>query len=286
MQMWIQVLLRTALLFFLTLVLIRLMGKRSMARMTPFSFVSYIVIGIFAALISANIITNLAFGFISMGVWIFLVIALEYLSIKSKWIHDLVNGRETVLIKKGKIMEENLMQSRLTGEELLRELRSKNAFNLADVEFAVMEATGEVNVFLKADRKPVTPHDLGQKVAPAAEPQTVIIDGNVMNEALASLSLNKEWLELQLKNAGVSLDNVFLGQANSSGELYLDLFDDFIELPQPKVKEMLYANLEKAQAGLAGYSLETEDRNAKAMYAMNAEKLKELMKKLEPYLLR
>ncbi|RCX21063.1 uncharacterized membrane protein YcaP (DUF421 family) [Anaerobacterium chartisolvens] len=286
MQMWIQILLKTASLFFLTLVLVRLMGKRSMARITPFSFVSYIVIAAFAALMSVNIITNLAFGFISMGVWIFLVIALEYLSIKSKWIHDLVNGRETVLIKKGKIMEENLMQSRLTGEELLRELRSKNAFNLADVEFAVMEATGEVNVFLKADKKPVTPHDLGQKVAPAAEPQTVIIDGNVINEALASLSLNREWLELQLKNQGVSLDNVFLGQANSSGELYLDLFDDFIELPKPKVKEMLYANLEKAQAGLAMYSLETEDRNAKAMYSRNAKRLRELMKKLEPYLLR
>jgi len=205
---------------------------------------------------------------------------------KSKWFHDLIHGKETVLIKHGKIMEENLQKERLTGEELLRELRYKDAFNLADVEFAVLENTGDINVFLKSDKKPVTPHDLSIKVAPQAEPQTVILDGNILNEPLASLGLNREWLCIQLENMGVSLDNVFLGQVDSSGDLYLDLFDDAIELPQPKVKEMVYANIEKSQANLMTFALETEDKEAKAMYTKNAEKLKELMEKLEPYLLR
>lgn len=286
MQMWIQILLRTTSLFFLTLILIRLMGKRNISRMAPFSFVSYIVVAVLAALISANIITNLAFGLMAIGVWVLFPIALDYLSIKSKWIHDFINGKETVLIKHGKIMEESLLQTRLTGEELLRELRSKNAFNLADVEFAVMETTGDINVFLKSDKKPVTAHDFAQKVAPQAEPQTVILDGNVLNEPLTSLGLNKEWLRIQLENTGVSLDNVFIGQVDSSGDLFLDLFDDSVELPQPKVKEMIYANLEKNHASLMTFALETQDENAKAMYSRNAEKIKQLMGKLEPYLLR
>jgi len=191
-----------------------------------------------------------------------------------------------VLIKHGKIMEESLLQTRLTGEELLRELRYKNAFNLADVEFAVMETTGEINVFLKSDKKPVTAHDFGIITAPQAEPQTIILDGNVLNESLSSLGLNKEWLRVQLENMGVSLDNVFLGQVDSSGDLYLDLFDDAVELPQPKIKEMIYANIEKAQASLITFGLETKDENAKAMYSKNADKLKQLMDKLKPYLLR
>jgi len=262
------------------------MGKRNITRMTPFRFVGYIVIAVLAALISVNIITNLAFGFIALGVWILFPIALDYLSMKSKWIHDLVNGKETVLIKHGKIMEESLLRVRLSGEELLRELRSKNAFNLADVEFAVMEATGDINVYMKSDKKPVTAHDLGMKTAPQAEPQTVILDGNILNEPLSSLGLNREWLGIQMENMGVSLDNVFLGQVDSSGDLYLDLFDDSIELPQPKVKEMLYANLEKVQADFTVFALETQDENAKAMYSKNSEKLKQLMEKLKPYLLR
>ena len=286
MQIWLQILLRSVSLFLITIVITRLIGKRSMARITAFQFTSYIVIGIIAALMSVNIITNLALGFLALGVWVLFTIVLDYFSLKSKWVHDLVNGKETVLIKHGKIMEESLLNARLTGEELLRELRSKNAFNLADVEFAVMETTGEVNVMLKSDKKPVTAHDLGNKVAPQSEPQTVILDGNALNESLASLGLNNEWLKMQLDNMGVSIDNVFIGQVDSSGDLYLDLFDDSIEVQQPKVKEMLYANLEKSQADLMTYSLETKDEIAKTMYSQNAQKLKELIEKLEPYLLR
>jgi len=141
---------------------------------------------------SVHIITNLAFGLIALSIWVLFPIALDYLSLKSKWIHDAVNGKETVLIKHGKIMEENLLQTRLTAEELLRELRSKNAFNLADVEFAVIEDTGDINVFVKAHKSPVSPYDLGMKVAPLAEPQTVILDGNMLDESLFSLGFNNE----------------------------------------------------------------------------------------------
>lgn len=286
MQTWIQILLRSVSLFFLLLLLIRIMGKRNLARMTPFRFVSYIITAVIAAVMSLNLITDLTYGFIALGVWVLFPIALDYLSIKSKWIHDIVNGKEAVLIKHGKIMEENLLEASLTGEELLRELRSKNAFNLADVEFAVMEDTGDINVFMKSHKRPLESHDLGIKAAPQAEPQTVILDGNILNEPLSSLGFNNEWLGIQLETTGVSLDNVFIGQVDSSGDLYLDLFDDTVQLPQPKVKEMLYANFEKVQADLMTFALETKNEIAKKMYLEHAEKLSKLMEKLSPYLLR
>jgi hypothetical protein len=183
-------------------------------------------------------------------------------------------------------MEENLMDVRFTGEELLRDLRSKNIFNLTDVEFAVMESSGEINALLKSDRKPITPHDLQRKVAPLSESQTVILDGTILDEPLSTKGLNREWLKVQLSNSGVSLDNVFIGQVDSSGDLFMDLFDDSIQLPQPKVKEMLHASISKVQADCLSFLLETEDLKAKEMYSKNAKKLKEMMDKLEPYLLR
>lgn len=286
MQTWVQILIRTASLFFLLFLAIRLMGKKNIARSTPFHLVSYIIIAVLTALISANVIGNLAFGLVALGVWIVFTMALEYLSLKSKWAHDLIYGKETVLIKHGKVMEEGLLKARLTGDELLRELRAKNAFSLADVEFAVLETTGDINVFLKSDKKPVTAHDLKTKTAPLAEPQTVILDGNILNESLSSLGLNREWLGMKLEKLGVSLDNVFIGQVDSSGDLYLDFFDDSIQYPQPKVKEMLYAGLEKCQADLETFALETQNESAKKMYTKDAEKLKQLLNRLEPYLLR
>ena len=285
MQVWLQIVLSSALLLFLLLLLTRVMGKKNLARITPFRFVCYIVAAVIAAAISLQL-TRPAAGLVALGVWVLLPIALDYLSLKSKWVHDLVNGKETVLIKHGKIMEENLLQTRLTGEELLRELRSKNAFSLADVEFAVMEDTGDISVFMKSDKKPVAAHDLGIKTAPLTEPQTVILDGNILPEPLASLGFNTEWLGIQLETIGVSLDNVFVGQVDSAGDLYLDLFDDSVQLPQPKVKEMLYANFEKIQADLTTFSLETKNEAAQQMYAKHAKQLNSLMAKLKPYLLR
>ncbi len=284
MQESAQILLKSLALFFLVWAAIRVMGKRNMSQITPFGFVGYIVIGIVTSLISLNII-NLIYGFITLLVWVAFPIALDYLSIKSKVMHELINGKEAVLIKHGKIMEENLMSVRMTGEDLLAQLRSKNAFNMADVEFAVMETNGTINPYLKSDKKPVTPHDLGIKVAPQAEPQTVVLDGNMLEEPLASLGLTPQWLSTEFDKMGVSLENVFLGQVDSSGDLYVDLFDDAVELPQPKVKEMLYATLEKVQADLATFSLQTENPGAKAMYSQNSRKLEELLNKLRPYLL-
>lgn len=286
MSTWLQILIRSASVFVLLFAAARLIGKKNITRITPFHMVGYIVMAVLAAIISTNATANPVLGLIPLGVWVFGIIALEYLSLKSKWVHDLIYGKETVLIKHGRIMGESLLKARLTGDELLRELRTKNAFSLSDVEFAVLEPTGDINVFLKSDKKPVTAHDLGIKTAPLAEPQTVILDGNILNEQLTSLGHNRYWLETQLEKLGTSLDNVFIAQADSSGELYVDLFDDSMQNPQPKVKEMLYAGLEKSQADLMTFSLEAQNENVKIMYNKNAKKLEELLKILKPYLLK
>jgi uncharacterized membrane protein YcaP (DUF421 family) len=286
MEKWIIVLIRTISLFFLTLIITRIIGKGSLSKATPFKLVSYMTISIVSALIVLGLVKNIAFGFLALGTWTIFFLALDYLSLKSKMLHDLINGKETVLIKAGKVMEENLMKARLTGEELLRELRNKNAFSLADVEFAVMEVTGDINVMLKSDKKPITPHDMQRKVSPAAEAQTVILDGNILDEHLSDLELNREWLNVKLSSIGVSIHNVFIGQVDSSGDLYLDLFDDLLEVAQPKVKELLYANLSKIQADFLSFALETENSKAKEMYSKNADKMKKIMDQLEPYLLR
>ncbi len=148
-----------------------------------------------------------------------------------------------------------------------------------------MENTGEINVLLKSDKQPVVPKDFGIKISPGTEPQTVILDGEIINESLTKIGLNQEWLKTELKKMGVSLDNVFIGQVDTFGELYLDLFNDTVSLSQPKVREMLFANLKKCQSDLMSFGLETNNNKAKDMFFMNSYKLKGIIEKLEPYLL-
>ena len=286
MNTWLTLLFNSIILFFLALVIAKYMKKKSLSNATAFDLISYVAIGIIVALISLGEVSNFYFGLTTLAVWALMPIILDFASMKSKWIYNVINGKERVLVKNGKIMEDNLSKARITGQEFLQELRSKKAFNLADVEFAVMETTGDINVSLKADKKPVTSYDLGKQVAPKTESQTVILDGNILNEALTNSGLNQNWLRTELENKGVALENVFVGQVDSSGDLYVDLFDDMIQVPKTQVKEMLYASLEKSQADLMSFSLECDNKEAKDMYLKDSEKLKKVLEKLEPYLLR
>jgi len=190
MNTWLTLLFNSIILFFLALVIAKYMKKKSLSNATAFDLISYVAIGIIVALISLGEVSNFYFGLTTLAVWALMPIILDFASMKSKWIYNVINGKERVLVKNGKIMEDNLSKARITGQEFLQELRSKKAFNLADVEFAVMETTGDINVSLKADKKPVTSYDLGKQVAPKTESQTVILDGNILNEGLTNSGLN------------------------------------------------------------------------------------------------
>ncbi|WP_459478523.1 DUF421 domain-containing protein [Clostridium saccharoperbutylacetonicum] len=286
MNTWLILLFNSIILFFLALIISRYMKKKTLSRATPFDFISYAVIAIIITLISLNTVNNVYFALTTLVVWVLMPMILDFASMRSKLVYNLIHGKERVLVKNGKILEDNLSKERITGQEFLQEMRSKKAFNLADVEFALMETSGDISVSFKADKKPVTPHDLGKNVSSTAEPQTVILDGNILNEGLVNAGLNHGWLNTQLENKGIALENVFLGQIDSSGDLYVDLFDDMIQIPKTQVKEMLYASLQKTHADLITFSLDTDDKPAKTMYLQNAQKLENVIKNLEPYLLR
>lgn len=286
MNTWLIILFKSIILFFIAIVIAKYMKRKTLSRSTPFDFISYSVIAIIISLMSLNLISNFYFGLVALAVWVFMPLILDYAEMKSKTVYNILHGKERVLIKNGKIMEDNLSKERITGQEFLQQMRSKNAFNLADVEFALMESNGDINISLKADKKPVTSYDLGKKIGAKAEPQAVILDGNILNEGLTNAGLNQGWLTTQLEMQGVSVENVFLGQVDSSGDLYLDLYDDMIQVPKVQVKEMLYASLEKSISDLTSFSIDTDNVEAKKMYFDNSKKLEEVLKKLEPHLLR
>jgi len=111
------------------------------------------------------------------------------------------------------------------------------------------------------------------------------LDGNIMDEPLANMGLNRGWLKSRLESQGISLDNVFIAQIDTVGDLYIDAFNDAMRIPTPKVKELLYTNLEKVYVDLLCYTQDTLDAEAKAMYMKNVQKVQGLKEKLKPYLI-
>lgn len=281
----LRVFLSSAGIFVLVLFLVRLFGKRQNSQLTFFDFVNVVVIGVLAGATSLGLI-GIIEGFIALAVWTLFPMAVYWAAIKYKAVRDLVQGKEIVLINHGKIMEDNLLKARLTPEDLLSKLRRKNVFKTADVEFAVMEPAGDVSVMLKKDIQPATAKTLGLNTGQESVPQTVIMYGVIMDEALAAMGLNRGWLHTELKKAGVALENIFLAQVDSVGQLYLDLFDDAIQAPQPQTKELLYATLKQCEAALETYALSTLNQEAKKMYGQSAGEVAAAARELEPLLKR
>ncbi|AMA74147.1 MULTISPECIES: DUF421 domain-containing protein [Aneurinibacillus] len=284
MPNFLEVIIRSIISIVVLLFLTRLMGKRQLSQITFFDYVVGITIGSLAAFISSDLEANWLHGFTSLFIWALIPILFGYLALKNKKFNDIVEGNATVLIKDGKIMEENLKKERYAGEELLEQLRLKNVFSVADVEFAVLEQNGEVSVLLKKDKQPLTPSDLQMKPAPVKEAQTVILDGKIMLEPLKAAGLSVRWLHTALDKIGVSLDNVYLGQVDSYGQLYVDLYNDNITVPTPQELPLVLATLKKCQADLESFALETTDQKVKQEYEMNAKALQQVIEQVTPYL--
>ncbi|KRG09478.1 DUF421 domain-containing protein [Lederbergia galactosidilytica] len=260
------------------------LGKKQLSHLSFFEYIVGITIGSIAAEISTGLETNYMNGVYSLLIWTIIPFVAGIIGLKSKKVRNFIEGSSTVVIKDGKIQEENLSKEQYTVDELLQLLRKKNAFQIADVEFAILESNGDLNVMLKKDKQPITPADLQLEVAPEKVPQTVIMEGKIIDIGLTSRGLNRSWLEIELEKLGVALENVYLGQVDTYGQLTVDIYDDKIQIPEAKPRQSLLTALKKCQADLETFSLETDSETAKQMYHKNAKKLHSIIEKSE-YLL-
>ncbi|MCR6546269.1 DUF421 domain-containing protein [Dehalobacterium formicoaceticum] len=283
---WLEIIWRTILVIIILFTLTKLLGKRQLGQLSYFEYITGITIGSIAAYVSMDLDITWYYGILAMVVWTAVVYGLESITLKSKFVRDIIDGKGVVLIKDGKIMEDNLTKLHLTADDLLEEMRGKNVFKVADVEFAVLEANGKFNVLLNKENQPLTPKDLGLKTVPEREPQTVIIDGKIMDEPLATIGLSREWLHTELDKIGVAIENVFLGQVDAYGELFVDCFDDKIKIPQPQQKALLLATLKKCEADIEMFGLSSNNSFARKMYQECSEQLQNVIASLYPILSR
>jgi len=284
MNDWMHIIISSVLFVVTLFAITKIGGKKQLSELSFFEYVSGITIGSIAGEVIMGLDGNLFHGVLAIIIFGSFTYLHDLIGIKSKKFRDLFEGKATVIIKDGKVMEENLKKEKYTIDELNSLLRQKNVFKTADVEFAVLEPKGDLSVLLKKELLPITPKDLDLQVAPEKETYTVIMDGNVLHDQLASAGKNKGWLDIELANLGVTLDNVFLGQVDSYGKLFIDTYDDQLQVPSPQPRKLLLAMLNKCQADLELFALATESSSTKEMYIQNAKKLQEAIQKVQSFL--
>ncbi|MGG1516220.1 DUF421 domain-containing protein [Paenibacillus oryzisoli] len=278
---WIHIVIRAFSTLVILFALTRVLGKKQISQLTFFEYVIGITLGDLAGAISTDVETNYSHGIIAILVWCLVPFGLELLAMKSKTLRNWIEGKGRVVIKDGKILEDNLKKERYTGDELMEQLRTKNIFRVADVEFAMLESSGDLSVLLKSDLQPLTPKHLDMKLPIEKPTHAVILDGVIQLEPLAAAGKSKGWLMTELKKMGIPVENVFLAQVDTHGDLTVDLFDDKIQVPEPTQRPMLLATLKKCEADLELFAMTTKDTEAKLMYEASSARLTEVIQSVK-----
>ncbi|AFM43189.1 putative membrane protein [Desulfosporosinus acidiphilus SJ4] len=218
----IIVVLRTLILYALVIIALRLMGKREIGQLQPFELVVIIMISELAAIPSENIGIPLLSGIIPILVLLLTGITLAWISLKSERARAIICGTPSVLIERGKIIEDELRKNRYSLTDLLEELRIKNVPNIAEVEFAVLETNGQLSVFPKSQNRPTIPKDFMLKTQYEGLPLTIIMDGVLNHKNLRQGNKELNWLMNELKKQKVDrVEDVLLASLDSSDTLFV-----------------------------------------------------------------
>ncbi len=217
----VSVVARTIIIYIILLIAMRVMGKRQIGEMQ----VSELIITLLLSELAVGPITNKNLPIIHAIIPIFLLLSLEVITsfalTKSNKLKKLLYGAPTILIRDGKINFKALADNRIEIDELMSELRLKNAPDISSVMYAILEDNGKLSVFLKADMSPPTAHDLDFVPAESGIAHELIIDGEIVEENLTLLGKDKEWLTEQLLSRHADQKDVFLLTMDDSGSIEL-----------------------------------------------------------------
>jgi uncharacterized membrane protein YcaP (DUF421 family) len=148
-------------------------------------------------------------------------ILVSYLCLKFKSLRSIVDGSPSVLILRGEIMDKEMRRQRYNINDLMGQLREKDVFNISDVEYAVLETTGELTVMVKSMKRPVTLEDLN--ITPLHEdiPVSLVLDGEVIQENLDYLNLSRSWLEDEFKKRNLTFKDALYASMDPQGNLFI-----------------------------------------------------------------
>lgn len=227
MPIVVVVIIRSIISFFFLLLLVKLIGKQQVSQLTYFDYVVGITVGSIASTLSVQVNENTWATITGMIVWALLAIILAFIGLKSTLFRKVVEGVPEIIIQNGKIDNNILSRNQLSIEDLMSMLRTKDVFNINDVEFAVLEQNGKLSVLLKSQKQPLTPQDMNIPTQYVGLPTNLIMDGCVNMEALRSVNLSKACLEHHLKKEKImNVEDIFLAQLDTQGNLFIDMKDN------------------------------------------------------------
>lgn len=206
---------RAIIIYIFLIAAIRLMGKRQIGELQP----SELVITILLSEVASMPLEETTKPLIPSLITVFLLASLEVLSsdvsVKLPSIRKIIQGNPLLVIKNGKILQQNIKSVRYSIDDLNAALRLKDVFDINAVDFAYIETNGGLSVKLKKDYSPPTKND--ENSQDGNIPILIVGDGKIIDREFNNCNMTKEKLFKHLNKHGFTVKEVFMMTADSTG---------------------------------------------------------------------
>jgi len=189
--------------FFALLVMTKFLGKNQITQLTPFDFISALVLGELVGNAIYDKEIGLPYVLYAIFIWGLLIYTIEMITQKARKSRPWLEGIPSVIISNGKIQYEELRKNKLDLDQLLHLLRDRGVFSVREVEYGVLETDGGVNVLRKQHLDYPQNRDLNISKKQTSLPVLLVLDGEINGAGLNQLGKQKSWLNDELLKRGI-----------------------------------------------------------------------------------
>lgn len=221
---------RSIISFIVLLLVTFTVGKHINSHKNHYSFALSVTIGSLIANMAFNLDIKLTYMFISYITLIALFYLAMVLSTKSRKLRKWISGGPTVLIEQGKVLDHNMKKMKFSLDDLNQLLREKDVFDITQVEYALLEVSGELSILKKEAFLPTTKSDFSMTSTHSTLPVELIMEGEIISKNMGG-RYSEEWVMNQCRMRNVQLKDIYFAVVNSKGNLFIDRYDDQLQKP-------------------------------------------------------
>ncbi|MDM5336061.1 DUF421 domain-containing protein [Fictibacillus enclensis] len=226
---------RTLLAFILFIGIARLLGKQTMSYLTLNQFIAAATLGSITGNLAFNLNIKTWHAVFAMLTFFVTSILVLVFTVKSRKARRWISGEPTVLIEDGHILEKNMGKAKFTIDNLNQLLREKGVFDIYEVQYAILETNGGISIQKKPPFRSITRQDLNLTFQKDSQfPVELIMEQEILGDNLKENQLTDAWLQQELKNRGLALEDVYYAVQGTNGNLYFDSYADRLKAPIDK----------------------------------------------------
>lgn len=191
--MYLSLVLKTLFLYIFIIIGYRVMGKKELGQLSVIDLIVSILIADMAAVCIEEQEYSVFISVVPMLTLIVMQILLSYISVKSNKFRNIIDGKPTVLINRGKVNFSAMSRLRYSLDDLTTQLREQGVKSLEEVDYAILENSGTLSIFKNTKEYPLP----------------LILDGEIDYATLIEIKKDRKWLDKMLKNENIELKDVF-----------------------------------------------------------------------------